>query len=132
MDPSNIISISGSPCLSCGACCAFYLAAFYWGEADDCQGGTVPVGMTEKLDHYRLIMKGTNEQEPRCIALQGLVGGQVHCSIYDRRSSVCRDFPVAGENGTPNERCDKARLAWGLSPLNPWSSNNPDNFEKVA
>jgi Fe-S-cluster containining protein len=88
--------------------------------------------MTEKLDHYRLFMKGTRKTDPRCVALQGTVGTQVHCSIYDRRSSVCRDFPVAWENGAPNERCDKARIAWGLAPINPSSSNNPDNFEKVA
>lgn len=132
MDSAHIVSISGSPCLSCGACCSFYIAAFYWSEADTSEGGTVPVSMTEKLDHNRLFMKGTRAMHPRCIALQGSVGKQVYCAIYDRRSSVCREFPVAWENGIPNKRCDKARIAWGLAPLTPSTSDNPDNFEKVA
>ena len=33
--------------------------------------------------------------------------------------------------GTPHERCDKARIAWGLKPLTP-SWNNPDNSLKAA
>ncbi|MDX1269447.1 MAG: YkgJ family cysteine cluster protein, partial [Oceanisphaera sp.] len=23
---------SGNPCLTCGACCAFFRVSFYWGE----------------------------------------------------------------------------------------------------
>ncbi|NLA40964.1 MAG: YkgJ family cysteine cluster protein [Smithella sp.] len=105
-----------NPCITCGACCALFRASFYWAEADDA-GGTVPVDLTEQLNAFRRVMKGTNDPSPRCVALVGEIGRQIYCSIYDHRSSVCRDFPVAWENGLPNERCDKARLAWGLPPL---------------
>ena len=105
-----------NPCITCGACCALFRASFYWAEADDA-GGTVPVDLTEQLNAFRRVVKGTNDPAPRCVALVGEIGRQIYCSIYDRRSSVCRDFPVAWENGLPNERCDKARLAWGLLPL---------------
>ena len=44
----------------------------------------------------------------QCIALRGVVGEQVTCTIYDRRPEFCRDF-VPGE-----ERCLLARKARGL------------------
>ena len=105
-----------NPCITCGACCALFRASFYWAEADDA-GGTVPVDLTEQLNAFRRVMKGTNDPSPRCVALVGEIGRQIYCSIYDRRSSVCRDFPVAWENGLPNERCDKARLAGIAAPV---------------
>jgi Fe-S-cluster containining protein len=108
---------AASPCVSCGACCAYYRASFYWSEADDAPGGTVPVGLTEKLNDFRRVMRGTSQKDPRCVALLGTIGQAVRCSIYEQRSSVCRDFPVSWEQGVHNERCDQARLAWGLPPL---------------
>jgi Fe-S-cluster containining protein len=107
------------PCLRCGACCAFFRASFYWAEADDVSPGGVPVGMTRKLNDFRRSMLGMDGGNPRCIALQGEIGKRVFCSIYDSRASVCRDFEPSWENNRPNERCDRARAAWGLEPLKP-------------
>ncbi|MBN1360849.1 MAG: YkgJ family cysteine cluster protein [Sedimentisphaerales bacterium] len=112
--PSNE---AANPCVSCGACCAYYRASFYWSEADDAPGGTVPVALTEKLNDFRRVMRATSRKDPRCIALLGTIGQAVRCSIYELRSSVCRDFPVSWEQGIHNERCDQARLAWGLPPV---------------
>ncbi|MDI6450195.1 YkgJ family cysteine cluster protein [Anaerobaca lacustris] len=106
-----------NPCITCGACCATYRASFYWAEADDRPGGTVPVEVTEKLNDFRRVMRGTNQKNPRCIALLGEIGKSVGCSIYELRSSVCRDFDVSWIHGVRNERCDQARIAWGLEPL---------------
>jgi len=106
-----------NPCIHCGACCAYYRASFYWAEADDTPGGTVPVELTEKINDFRRVMKGTNQKAPRCIALLGEIGQSVGCSIYEVRASVCRDFDVSWLNGVRNERCDRARAAWGLEPL---------------
>ncbi len=114
-----------SPCTCCGACCAYYRCSFYWAEADCAPGGTVPTALTEKLNDFRRAMRGMSGSNPRCIALEGEIGKSVRCTIYDLRSSVCRDFAVAWENGVPNERCDKARLAWGLVPLTPPASPPP-------
>jgi len=105
------------PCLSCGACCAYFRASFYWAEADDATPGGVPVALTRKLNDHRRSMIGMDGTEPRCIALEGDIGRRVHCSIYEHRSSVCRAFEPSWESGRPNERCDKARAAWGLKPL---------------
>ncbi len=108
---------ASNPCISCGACCAYYRASFYWAEADETLGGTVPIELTEKLNDFRRVMKGTSRKSPRCIALLGEIGKSVRCSIYEQRASVCRDFDLSWLNGVHNERCDQARIAWGLEPL---------------
>ncbi|MBN2283182.1 MAG: YkgJ family cysteine cluster protein [Deltaproteobacteria bacterium] len=107
-----------NPCLECGACCAFYRASFYWAEAGE-DDISVPLEMVQKFDAFRYVMRGTNGNDPRCCALSGVIGGSVFCTIYERRSSVCRDFAPSWMNGVHNPLCDKARAAWGLAPLTP-------------
>jgi len=107
------------PCLTCGACCAYFRASFYWAEADDATPGGVPANMTRKLTEFRRSMIGMDGTKPRCIALEGEIGKAVFCSIYERRASVCRAIDPSWEKGEPNERCDRAREAWGLGVLNP-------------
>jgi Fe-S-cluster containining protein len=119
-------------CLSCGACCAFYRASFYWSEAEENNAGGVPLKMTTKLNDFRLVMRGTEGVNPRCIALLGDIGHSVRCSIYERRASICREFEPSWQNHVPNPRCDKARLAWGLKPLKPDTWLNPKGFPKAA
>jgi len=121
-----------NPCLTCGACCAYYRASFYWAESDLAQPDGVPSELTEKMNDFRLFMRGSSGSKPRCIALMGFIGKKVHCSIYDRRASVCRDFPPSWENNIHNERCDKARTAWGLAPLTPEIWHLPEDFPKAA
>jgi hypothetical protein len=126
---------TANPCVACGACCAFYRASFYWAEADDAPGGTVPVELTEKLNDFRRVMRGTNQPKPRCVALLGEIGRSVRCSIYERRASVCREFPVSWEQGVPNGQCDAARAAWGLPALRPpaaMPTNDPDKPKRTA
>lgn len=77
-------------------------------------------------------MLGTIRPEPRCIALRGQIGVAVNCAIYPQRASVCREFVASWANGVPNERCDRARVAWGLLPLRPDSWESPENFPKAA
>lgn len=81
--------------------------------------------MTEPLDHHKIAMKGTNQKKPRCIALQGVVGESVSCEIYALRSSVCRNFKMSWEQGEAHDLCDKARIAWGLPPLEPPGNSEP-------
>jgi hypothetical protein len=129
---AEALTMPVNPCLSCGACCAFYRASFYWTEGADSTPGGVPAELTEKLNDFRLSMKGTGGTTPRCIALNGFIGRRVSCSIYERRASVCREFEPAWQNNTANPRCDKARAAWGLAPLKPESWIDPRNFPKAA
>lgn len=105
------------PCLSCGACCGSFRVSFYWAEP-------VPEKYTEKLNDFRACMKHAADPErPRCIALEGIIGEEVSCSIYGNRPTPCRDFVASYEAGEPNLRCDRARARYGLPALSPqdWS-----------
>lgn len=95
-------------CQTCGACCAYFRVSFYWGEADDAPGGTVPVGLTQKLDPYQRCMQGTSSRTPRCVALSGEIGQQVGCSIYPVRSSTCHALQAG------DAQCLRAREKHGL------------------
>ena len=108
-----------NPCLSCGACCAYYRATFHWSEADDATPGGVPVDMAMDLDQHCRFMKGTGRIPPRCVALEGVIGVSVRCTIYEQRPQVCRGFVPSFSSGKANPHCDKARLAHGLAPLKP-------------
>jgi len=77
-------------------------------------------------------MIGMDGSTPRCIALEGNIGEKVRCTIYENRSSVCRDFDASWIKGLPNERCDKARAAWGLPPLEQDAWNSPGDIPRVA
>ena len=116
-----------NPCLSCGACCAYFRVSFYWAECDDQTACGVPVGMTGDLGPFRRMMKGTGRIPPRCIALEGEVGKSFYCSIYARRPSICRAVEAAYATGRPSEQCDKARLAFGLPPLTPDAWREPED-----
>lgn len=106
-----------NPCLSCGACCAYFRASFHWLET--APSGLVPAEMTVRVSPQHVAMRGTERHPPRCIALQGQIGSAVHCSIHALRASPCRDFQASWVDGVHNERCDRARAAHGLPPLSP-------------
>ena len=93
-------------CLSCGACCTYFRVSFYWAE-----GIPMPEHYTEPVNALYSCMKGTNQANPRCIALEGTVGQQVSCSMYEQRSSSCKEVQIA------DEQCNKARRAHNLIPL---------------
>jgi len=107
------------PCQKCGACCAFFRVEFYWREANEVDTPkAVPIALVEDLTDRTRCMKGTSSKHnPKCIALTGRIGSEVSCSIYENRSSVCRNFQASYEYGEANPRCDDARRKHGLQPL---------------
>jgi Fe-S-cluster containining protein len=105
-----------NPCITCGACCAYFRVSFYWAEADD-GGGVVPSALTEQVTPLLRAMRGTNQKSPRCVALAGTPGSATRCTIYSQRPSPCREFACSGEGGEVNEACDRARARYGLPPL---------------
>ena len=107
------------PCLTCGACCAFFRVSFHWSEADPALGGQVPFELTEPLRTHERAMRGTSEKAPRCIALDADIGRYSRCTIHNRRPSVCALVPASYEFGAASAQCDKARLAHGLPLLAP-------------
>ena len=109
-----------NPCSTCGACCSHFRVSFYQGELDAMPGGTVPENMTVNIGGFRACMSGTEYGSGRCVALQGEIGqGPISCSIYQKRPSVCREYPVWEEDGTPNTDCQRLREKIGLKPLLP-------------
>jgi len=120
-------------CQRCGACCAYYRVSFYWAETELALGGSVPAALTVKLDEFRAAMQGTLSRPVRCAALEGKVGSCVHCAIYEERPSPCRELQISWLDGAPNDLCDRARLAWGLPPLQPDDLLAPDDaYEQMA
>jgi Fe-S-cluster containining protein len=107
---STTLGAASHPCRTCGACCASFRVSFYWGEQ-------VPEALTQRLTPLMVAMRGTNQPAPRCVALDGAIGGTSTCTIYGERPSPCRDFGASLEFGEPNERCDAARLRHGLPAL---------------
>ncbi|HEF4758359.1 TPA: YkgJ family cysteine cluster protein [Pseudomonas putida] len=110
-----------SPCLNCGACCSYFRVSFFWGECAS-SGGTVPDELVEQITPSRVAMLGTDCKKPRCISLEGEVGSTVKCTIYDKRSTPCREFEASWVDGQHNPDCDAARAAFGLAPLEPAST----------
>lgn len=88
--------------------------------------------MTTDIHPFYRAMNGTDQKDPWCMALFGIIGKKVTCSIYERRSSACREFEPSWQNGVPNERCDAARIRWGLAPLVPESWRGPGDMPKAA
>ena len=107
------------PCLTCGACCAFFRVSLHWSEADPVLGGTVPFELTEPLRSHERAMRGTSQAAPRCIALDADIGRHSRCTIHDRRPSACALVPASYEFGKASAQCDKARIAHGLPVLVP-------------
>jgi len=101
-------------CQRCGACCAAFRVDFHPAElagGDFAWGEGVPQSLTVPVTAQLVRMRGTDASPPRCVALSGVVGEEVACSIYDGRPSPCREFDVT------HEACAKARRRHGLPPL---------------
>jgi len=110
---------SSHPCLTCGACCAFFRVAFYWREAETQEHAqAVPAQLWHELTPWLRGMNGTEKKHnPKCTSLQGRIGELVGCQIYANRPSPCREFQASFENGQINTRCDQARAKHGLPKL---------------
>ncbi|NLU12540.1 MAG: YkgJ family cysteine cluster protein [Gammaproteobacteria bacterium] len=107
-----------NPCLTCGACCAFFRVSFFWGECESA-GGSVPDSMVSAINSTYVAMIGTDRKPARCNALMGDIGQGVRCTMYEKRSSSCQEFQASWENGVHNPHCDAARAAHGLPPIDP-------------
>lgn len=99
-----------SPCNDCGACCRHFRVSFYQGELDTFPGGLVPVALTTPVTPLLVCMRGTEQGNGQCIALQD----DNRCAIYANRPSPCREFPVFLDDGSMNPKCLELRLRPGL------------------
>lgn len=118
------------PCLTCGACCAYFRVSFHWSETDPALGGRVPAELTEPLRTHERAMRGTSQAQPRCVALDAQIGRYSRCTIHAHRPSVCAQVPASYEFGLPSPQCDKARIAHGLCTLTPEDWNGVAQSER--
>ncbi len=112
-----VMRMARNPCLTCGACCAFFHVVFPSCEISSLKSTSVPILLTHEYDSSQSAMNGTETRVPRCNALIGRVGFKVSCSIYHNRPSTCRIFTQSWKNNFGNRLCDKARNAYGLLPF---------------
>ncbi len=89
----------------------------------------MPEHYTEPVTAVYSCMAGTNQKNPRCIALEGSIGEQVSCGMYQLRSSSCKEVQIA------DEQCNKARMAHNMIPfiqIRVEDAENDDSFERVS
>lgn len=89
----------------------------------------MPSDYVEQLTAVYSCMQGTNQKQPRCIALNGVIGQQVSCTMYEQRSSSCKEVQ-AGDT-----QCAKARQAHNLIPLidiDVMTPSNDEDFDQVC
>ena len=104
-------------CLSCGACCAAFRVDFHQSDLASTTQPGVPSDLTVPVTGNLVRMRGTDAAPPRCVALEGVIGQKVHCTIYDQRPGPCRDFAPYAPLGVGDDACDRARHRFGLPPL---------------
>ena len=100
-------------CTRCGACCvSSYPDTTYVHISPDEVEAFTPTERTQLLvsdDRYTGLYKTAlrasmdSRGHCRCVALNGPVGSQVSCRVYDRRPGVCRKFEAG------SAECDYAR-----------------------
>ncbi|BCX71981.1 hypothetical protein F938_04391 [Acinetobacter bereziniae LMG 1003 = CIP 70.12] len=89
----------------------------------------MPSDYVEPLTAVYSCMQGTNQKQPRCIALDGVVGQQVSCTMYEQRSSSCKEVQAG------DAQCAKARQAHNLIPLidiDVMTPSNDEDFDQVC
>ncbi len=79
----------------------------------------MPDHLTVQVSPFHVAMLGTDSKPARCVGLLGDVGCGVRCSMYEQRSSTCREFEASWENGEHNPHCDAARAAAGAAAAAP-------------
>lgn len=96
-----------NPCFACGMCCQYFRVSFYHGEIAGNGAGTILEELTTQITPHLACMKGTEKGHAPCIALRYDETDGYRCSIYEKRSSACREFNILNEDGTTNKKCQE-------------------------
>jgi Fe-S-cluster containining protein len=113
--PSSVITETDIPvpeCEECGACCTAFVRIPLEPESTVPKNSTwsvaVEIGEIDLVvDRFIKRRKG----DLGCSQLDGEVGGQVSCGIYEDRPRSCRTFEAG------SDRCHAIRRAYGLEPF---------------
>lgn len=110
---ADMLATDDNPCFECGKCCSHFRVSFYQGELQSA-GGCVPDDLVERVTPFLVCMKGTNQLNKQCIGFDKELN---RCGIYENRPSVCRQYTVWDEAGTPNPDCQRLRAMINVAPL---------------
>lgn len=99
-----------SPCQTCGACCAYSRSWPRFTIEDDAEIALIPRYLVDDAG------AGMRCHGERCVALDGEVGIETACGIYEVRPEVCR----ACQPG--DEECLTARRHHGLGPVGAYAT----------
>lgn len=99
------IAPAASPCLTCGACCAYSAEWPRFSTEDDAALERIPASLV-KAD-----LSGMRCIGVRCAALAGVVGMATSCLVYEVRPDVCRACEIG------DDACRIARAAHGLPTI---------------
>lgn len=112
---NNIVTPSDAPipdCLSCGACCVSHPCVgvrptdsvdpeLCWDITSNGESGEFVVDRYVRRDIETL----------GCVALDGVLGERVACSVYESRPVTCRSLEAG------SDRCHAIRRAFGIEPF---------------
>lgn len=108
----NVVTAADAPapdCMTCGACCA----------ALPCVG-VRPDEQVPAEDFWDITIDGDtvvdrfvrrNEENFACVALEGTLGAEVACRIYENRPRICHLFEAG------SDKCHALRRAYGFEPF---------------
>ena len=105
MEARETLTSAISPCLSCGACCAYSQNWPRFTTEDEAALDRIPENFVNERQ------SGMRCDGDRCSALSGQVGVSTSCTVYAVRPEVCR-ICMPGDN-----ECTMARRKWGLAPV---------------
>lgn len=111
----NVITSENEPipdCMTCGACCASFVCVDVNPgnpiASKDCWEITKR-GKRSEFTVDRFIKR--KEEDFSCVALEGEIGREVNCRVYEHRPRMCRLFEAG------SDRCHAVRRAYGLEPF---------------
>ena len=110
----NVITDPAAPipdCTTCGACCTAFVVV-------DAERASIPnsklwtvTSVNENGEESAKRFLRRREPDFACAALEGEVGDEVSCSVYENRPSMCRKFEAG------SDRCHAVRRAFGIEPF---------------
>lgn len=113
---NNIITPKDAPipdCMTCGACCASFVCVDVASDSavssKDCWEITREDKSGDEYTVDRYIKR--KETDFSCTALEGTIGENVSCRVYEDRPRMCRKFEAG------SDRCHAVRRAYGLEPF---------------
>ena len=113
---NNVITPEDEPipdCMTCGACCASFVwvavASDNTISSEDCWDITRKDKNDDEYTVDRYVKR--KETDFSCTALEGTVGENVSCGVYEERPRMCRKFEAG------SDRCHAVRRAYGIEPF---------------